>query len=161
AVGRSRIPAMDVGAVMRALGGGGHAPAASAVIRDGALADVKQQVVAALPLGITRGPTAGDIMSAPAWFIDGAMSVEEAMAECRRRQTSGVQVEEHGLVVGAVAREDLDRALGHRLGHAPVRAVMTGDVATVAPDASLTEVQRLVVAARAGRVAVVSEGAGR
>ena len=156
-VGRSRTPVMDVCAVLEGLGGGGHAPAASAIVRDRDLEDVRAAVLAELPAGVTSGARARDIMSAPAWFIDHEVTVEQAMAECRRRQTSGVQVEADGVLVGAVAREDLDRALGHRLGHAPVRAVMSLEVATIAPDATLTEVQHAIVKARAGRVAVVAD----
>ena len=158
-VGRSRTPALDVGVVAESLGGGGHAPAASAVVRGRDLGEVRAAVLAALPAGVTSGARARDIMSAPAWFVDQDLSVDEAMAECRRRQTSGVQVESAGVLVGAVAREDLDRAVGHRLGHAPVRAVMTSDVATIPPDATLTEIQHAIVKARGGRVAVVA-GAG-
>ena len=115
-VGRSRTPAMDVCAVLEGLGGGGHAPAASAVVRDRDLEDVRAAVLAELPAGVTSGARARDIMSAPAWFIDHEVTVEQAMAECRRRQTSGVQVEADGVLVGAVAREDLDRALGSPAG---------------------------------------------
>jgi tRNA nucleotidyltransferase (CCA-adding enzyme) len=161
-VGRSRTPALDVGAVLESLGGGGHAPAASAVVRGRNLGEVRASVLAALPTGVTAEARARDIMSVPAWFIDERVSVDDAMAECRRRQTSGVQVESAGVLVGAVAREDLDRALGHRLGHAPVRAVMTSEVATISPDATLTEIQQAIVKARGGRVAVVAvPGDGR
>ena len=155
-VGRSRTAALDVGVVLESLGGGGHAPAASAVIRDRDLDQVRAAVIDALPKGVTAGARARDIMSAPAWFVDEGLTVEEALAECRRRQTSGVHVESGGVLVGAVAREDLDRAVGHQLGHAPVRAVMTSNVATISPDATLTEIQHAIVKARGGRVAVVS-----
>ncbi len=99
-VGRSRTPVMDVCAVLEGLGGGGHAPAASAIVRDRDLEDVRAAVLAELPAGVTSGARARDIMSAPAWFIDHEVTVEQAMAECRRRQTSGVQVEADGRAGG-------------------------------------------------------------
>ncbi len=125
-VGRSRTPVMDV---VR----GARSSSAAAVTlppprRSSATVistTCGRGAGRACPAGVTSGARARDIMSAPAWFIDHQVTVEQAMAECRRRQTSGVQVEADGVLVGAVAREDLDRAFGHRLGHAPVRAVMT------------------------------------
>ena len=99
-VGRSRTAALDVGVVLESLGGGGHAPAASAVIRDRDLDQVRAAVIDALPKGVTAGARARDIMSAPAWFVDEGLTVEEALAECRRRQTSGVHVEVGGRAGG-------------------------------------------------------------
>ncbi len=160
AVGRSRTSALDVSALLAGIGGGGHAPAASAVVRDRELDDVVSDVVRSLPAGVAAAASARDIMSSPAWFIDADVTVSEAMAECHRRQTSGVQLSSGGVLVGAVAREDLDRAIGHRLGHAPVRAVMSSEVAAVRADATLVETQQMVVRSRAGRVAVVAETNG-
>ncbi|HEU0194871.1 MAG TPA: CBS domain-containing protein [Gaiellales bacterium] len=154
-VGRSRVPELDMRAALAAVGGGGHAQAASAIVRGAALEDVRQQVVDGLPGAIAGTHRACDIMSTPAWFVDAGATIEEAMDGCRRRGTSGVQVEEGGRVVGAVAREDLDRAIGHGLGHAPVRAVMSSHVDAVSPAATMAEVQRALGAAAAGRLAVV------
>jgi tRNA nucleotidyltransferase (CCA-adding enzyme) len=62
-------------------------------------------------------------------------------------------------MVGVVEREDLGRAIGHGLGHAPVRGIMSAEVIAVAPEATLADVQRALVRG-AGRVAVTADGAG-
>ena len=129
-VGRSRTPVMDVGAVLEGLGGGGHAPAASAIVRDRDLDDVCAAVLAQLPAGVTSGARARDIMSAPAWFIDHEVTVEQAMSECRRRQTSGVQVEARGRTGGG----GCPRGSRPRLGPPPgPRAGAGGDVLARSP----------------------------
>jgi CBS domain-containing protein len=50
------------------------------------------------------------------WKADS--TIDDALAECRRRGTSGVPVASGGEMVGVVAREDMGRAIGHGLGHA-------------------------------------------
>ena len=43
-------------------------------------------------------------------------------------------------VVGGVSREDLDKAVGHDLAHAPVRGIMSSHVAS-APESATVELQ--------------------
>ena len=155
AVGRSRVPSLDMRAALAPVGGGGHAPASSAIIRGSTLAQVRERIVGALPAAVAAAPRARDIMSTPAWFVNADSTIDQAIDECRRRHTSGVQVEAGGVLAGAVAREDLDRAIGHGLGHAPVRAVMSSQLDAINPDAPLAEVQRRLARSSAGRLAVV------
>jgi tRNA nucleotidyltransferase (CCA-adding enzyme) len=157
AVGRSRTAAFDVAAVMAALGGGGHAQAASALVRDETLEGARARLGAALALGIAAGPRAADIMSAPPWFVEADSTIDDALAECRRRGTSGVPVASGGEMVGVVAREDMGRAIGHGLGHAPVRGIMSAEVAGLPPDATLADVQRVLLRG-VGRLAVTRDG---
>jgi tRNA nucleotidyltransferase (CCA-adding enzyme) len=96
-------------------------------------------------------------MSSPPWFVDADNTIDEALAECRRRGTSGVPVASGGEMVGVVAREDMGRAIGHGLGHAPVRGIMSAEVAGVPPDATLADVQRVLLRG-VGRVAVTRDG---
>src|SRR5262249_36026738 len=100
---------------------------------------------------------AADIMSRPPWFLDDGTTIEDALAECRKRRTSGVQLSSGGMLVGTVDREDLGRAISHGLAHAPVRAVMSSSVDAVAADAGLGEVQRAIVRGP-GRVPVTQTG---
>jgi tRNA nucleotidyltransferase (CCA-adding enzyme) len=154
AVTRSRIPDLDAGAIAAALGGGGHAPAASAIFR-GSLTEARERVLRALP-GAVRPPLrARDVMSRPARTVGPDEPVEQAMVACQRHGVSGILVADADRLVGAVSREDLDKAIGHGLAHAPVKGIMSGRVPTAALDATLAELQRLLTAADTGRVAIV------
>jgi tRNA nucleotidyltransferase (CCA-adding enzyme) len=158
AVVRSRTERVDASAVAGALGGGGHAQAASAIARLG-LDDARTRVLAALADHMPpRAPRARDVMSTPARSVSPDTSVREAMALCQRHGQSGVFVIDEGRVAGAVAREDLDKAIGHGLAHAPVRGIMSGRVETASEDATLAELQVLVTSAEDGRVAVLRDG---
>jgi len=159
AVVRSRTPGIDASAVAAVLGGGGHAQAASAIARTD-LDDARTRVLAALaehlPVEALR---AADVMSTPARSVRPDTSVREAMALCQRHGQSGVFVVDEERVAGAVAREDLDKAIGHGLAHAPVRGIMSGRVVTASEDATLAELQVLVTNAADGRVGILRDGA--
>ena len=79
------------------------------------------------------------------------------MTLCQRHGQSGVFVLEDGRLVGGVSREDLDKAIGHALGHAPVRGIMSSHVASVGEDATLQELRAFVTSAEDGRVAVLRD----
>jgi tRNA nucleotidyltransferase (CCA-adding enzyme) len=151
---RTRVAELDAAAVAAALGGGGHAQAASAIHR-GSLDDARRRVLEALPGAVRRRLTAGEMMSRPPRFVSPDDTVSHAMVLCQRHRQSGMQVGEPRRLVGMVTREDLDKAVGHGLSHAPVKSVMSSDVVTCSEDTPLPEVMRLVAASEGGRVPVV------
>jgi tRNA nucleotidyltransferase (CCA-adding enzyme) len=157
AVARSRSDRIDASVLAEALGGGGHAQAASAISRD-SLEDARSRVLAALPAAQREPRRARDVMSTPARTVAPDETVRRAMVLCQRHGQSGVFVAEEGRIVGAVSREDLDKAIGHDLGHAPVRGIMSGRVTSADEDATLAELQALVTVANDGRVAVLRDG---
>ena len=151
---RTRVAELDAAAVAAALGGGGHAQAASAIHR-GSLDDARRRVLEALPGAVRRRLTAGEMMSRPPRFVSPDDTVSHAMVLCQRHRQSGIQVGEPSRLVGMVTREDLDKAIGHGLSHAPVKSVMSSDVVTCSEETPLPEIMRLVAAAEGGRVPVV------
>jgi tRNA nucleotidyltransferase (CCA-adding enzyme) len=112
--------------------------------------------VAQTPLGV---PTAGEIMSRPVRFIDAETPVTNALVTAQRYGHSGICVREDGRVVGIVARRDLDKAIRHGLGHAPVKGVMTRNISFARAATGVDELRRLMVAGNLGRVPVVKDEA--
>jgi tRNA nucleotidyltransferase (CCA-adding enzyme) len=155
-VTRSRTDRIDAGAIAGVLGGGGHARAASAIVR-GELDDVRARALAELVRTSEETRRARDVMSRPARALAPDDTVREAMTLCQRHGQSGVFVAVDGKVVGSVSREDLDKALGHGLAHAPVRGIMSGRVVTASESSTLSELRSLVTAAEDGRVAVLRD----
>jgi tRNA nucleotidyltransferase (CCA-adding enzyme) len=153
---RSRSAAVDAASVAAAFGGGGHAQAASAISRLD-LDAAREHVLDALRQ--TRGGArlARDVMSTPPRAVGPDASVREAMTLCQRHGQSGVFVVDDGRLAGAVSREDLDKAIGHSLSHAPVRGIMSSDVVRAREDSTLPELRALVTAAEDGRVAVLRD----
>jgi tRNA nucleotidyltransferase (CCA-adding enzyme) len=155
-VTRSRTERIDAGRVAAALGGGGHAQAASAIVR-GELEDVRARALAELARAPLEPRRARDVMSRPPRTLHPDDTVRDAMTLCQRHGQSGVFVATAGRVEGSVGREDLDKALAHGLAHAPLRGIMSSRVVTAPEDATLRELRALVTAAEDGRVAVVRD----
>jgi tRNA nucleotidyltransferase (CCA-adding enzyme) len=155
---RTRVAELDAAKIAAALGGGGHAQAASAIHR-GPLEEARRRVLDALPGAVSPRLTAEDVMSRPARFVSPEDTVAHAMVLCQRHRQSGIQVGEPARLVGIVTREDLDKAIGHGLSHAPVKSVMSSEVVTCPEDAPVPELMRLLASSDAGRVPVVRDGA--
>jgi tRNA nucleotidyltransferase (CCA-adding enzyme) len=157
-VARSRHDALDVGAVAAALGGGGHPRAAAAVIRGRGLTDLAEQVwtetarMIALSEGIVR---VRDLMSMSAHTVDADAAVADILPHIRRIGHEGYPVMQEGRVAGLLVRGDADRIAAHDLGATRVRDIMqTGDI-TLGPEATLRELESLMVHRGIGQVPVV------
>jgi tRNA nucleotidyltransferase (CCA-adding enzyme) len=154
---RSRLPDLDASVAARGLGGGGHAEAAAAMFK-GSLEEARSLLLDALPAAL-RGPLpAREVMSAPARTVAPDDTVAQAMVACQRYGQSGILVVEDGRLVGAVDREDLDKAIGHGLSQAPVKGIMGSSVPTATEDTPVTELQQLLERSPEGRVAVLHDG---
>lgn len=156
---RSRTTAVDVAQLLASVGGGGHAQAASAVLRDTSAEVVLGRLLGELAAATPTLPTAADIMSRPVRFIDADTSVEEALLAAQRYGHSGISVKESETVVGIVARRDLDKAVRHGLGHAPVKGVMTRNVVFAPVSATVEELRRLMSATNVGRLPILTDAA--
>ncbi|MBN1321789.1 MAG: CBS domain-containing protein [Thermoleophilia bacterium] len=156
---RSRAGSVDVGALLHAVDGGGHAQAASAVTRGKTPREVVDELLEALAQTNLGAPTAGEIMSRPVRFIDADTPVTEALVTAQRYGHSGICVREEGRVVGVVARRDLDKAIRHGLGHAPVKGVMTRNITFARWSTGVDELRRIMVEGNIGRVPVVADEA--
>ena len=158
-VGRSKSRLLDVAKALAPVGGGGHSQAASAIVKGISLEEAEKKVIDALP-GVMGEPLrARDIMSHPVHFIDAHTSISEALVFCQRYGHSGVSVREDGRLAGIVARKDLDKAVAHKLGHAPVKGIMSRGVRVVPENAPVHDLRRLMATSAIGRIPVVRQEA--
>nr|MBA2460874.1 CBS domain-containing protein [Actinomycetota bacterium] len=151
---RSRSDGIDAEAIAAALGGGGHMQAASAIVRK-PLEEARRLALKALPQAVREPVRTRDVMSRPARSVASDESVSRTMAFCQRHGQSGMFVVDEERLVGSVSREDLDKAVGHGLAHAPVKGIMSGSVVSCDEETPLPELRQLVLDAEDGRVAVV------
>ncbi|MCY4087039.1 MAG: CBS domain-containing protein [Actinomycetia bacterium] len=153
---RSAGAELDAASLARALGGGGHAEAASSIIH-AVLDTARAELLSALPDAVEKPRTARMVMSTPARFVEPDETITRAMAFCQRHGQSGLLVGSSDALIGAVTREDLDKALSHELAHAPVRAVMRTVQEPCLEDTPLPEVRRLLEVSRVGRIPVTRD----
>jgi len=108
-VGRSRVPEVDVGELMRKFGGGGHATAASATVKEQSLAKVLERLDQQLLLAVRPRKTAGQIMSSPVTTIDASATVFEARERMVRYNYSAMPVMQGEEVRGIITRKVAER----------------------------------------------------
>jgi tRNA nucleotidyltransferase (CCA-adding enzyme) len=157
-VARSRLSEVDVGAAMARLGGGGHHQAAAAGFRDATLPEVLAQVRAALEAEVSAPLRATDVMSREVRSLGPAATMTEAGELMALWGHGGLPIAEKDVLVGLVTRKDVDKALRHGLGHAPVTGFMTRDPLTVGPFTGVGELEQLMAGRGVGRLPVVEGG---
>ncbi|HLF27429.1 MAG TPA: CBS domain-containing protein [Anaerolineae bacterium] len=159
-VARSAVDAIDVGAICQALGGGGHARAAAALVRDGNLAGVQTRLLDEIRRQVRPAVTVAQIMSRGGQTLETATTVAEAARRMQRTGFEGYPVIKDGQVVGLLTRRAVDRALNHKMGGRPIASIMEQGRVTVSPDDPVEKLERLMIAHGWGQVPVVN-GEGR
>ncbi len=155
-VARSRLEAVDVGRLVEAFGGGGHATAASATIKDLTLFEAKDRLLHLLHEAVRPLTRARDILSAPVKTMAERATIADAAETMNRFSLAYLPVLRGSEMIGLVTRENVDKAIYHGLGAAPVQDYMTRDFAFVGLDTPLSEVQRLMVERSLGFLPVLS-----
>lgn len=77
-VARSRVDAVDVGQICKALGGGGHRFAASASVKSIPIPELKDAIFQQLYMQVNPNKQARDLMSSPAVGIEDRQTIREA-----------------------------------------------------------------------------------
>ncbi len=158
-IGRSQIPQTNLNHIFLPFGGGGHAKAASVSLKDVNSQEVLVRVVEELKNSIPYPPTALDLMSSPVRTILPDTTIEEAHRILLRYGHSGLSVVDASRnLVGIISRRDLDIALHHGFAHAPVKGYMSKNLKTITPDATLPEIESLMVTYDIGRLPVLEDG---
>lgn len=157
-VARSTTNDIDVAEVATRFGGGGHARAAAALIRNRALESVRSELLAILPHLVRPAITVEQIMSRGVQVLSPNTTVAEANDRMRRTGHEGYPVVEGGKVIGLLTRRAVDRALQFGMAAAPIRQVMEPGSVTVTPNDSVDKLQRLMIETGWGQVPVVDRG---
>lgn len=148
-VARSRINDVDVGTILTPMGGGGHAYAASASIKGKTLAQVENNLVELLYAKIKAQRQAKNLMSSPAITVKNEVTCEEANNLLTRYNINALLVTERingrDELCGYITRQVIEKALYHKLGQVPVTDYMTTELATVGPNADLSEIQEKII----------------
>lgn len=164
---RSRIPEINAGAVAREFGGGGHASAASATITDMTLFQAEESLIGLLHSHIRPKAIAGEIMSTPVLTVTPEITISQAARVMTRYNVTVLPVARlagspdgslppSGLL-GMISRTVVEKGIYHELGHVPVAEYMTTGIAALTEEATLADIQKVMVENRQRLIPVLHE----
>lgn len=171
-IGRS-VADVDVGAVLRRLGGGGHDQAASAVLQTTDLAEGLAATQAAVEVCFGALRTAGQLAVRQFVAAPEDLSVHQASQRMNRTRINALPLVASGQPgaadgpgvqtatrwVGLVSRQEVDAALRHGLGDLPVGAISAHAPARVPASAPIDEAIRSILVDSRRLLLVGDEGA--
>ena len=168
-IARSRIPDINVGTIARDLGGGGHATAASATVRDMTLIEAHEKLIQSLHRHVRPQPIARELMSAPAITIPADITLASAQILLNRYSINSVPVEAATIsrkadcprlnLVGIITRQVIEKAVHHDLGHLPVSDYMSTDIDFLSLNATLSDIQELIIENHQRLIPIIHENA--
>ncbi len=152
-IARSRIADVNVGIIARDFGGGGHATAASATMKDITLIQAQEKLIQTLHKYIHPQPIAREMMSQPAITIPPVATITEAKVILTRYSITALPVcdtitaseKQSSPVHGIITRQIIEKAAHHHLEHLPVSDYMTTEVKSLPLDATLADIQELII----------------
>lgn len=156
-VARSKHRAIDAAEITREFGGGGHATAAAALIRERGLKKQVNKLLRLLHERVQPIITVQQIMSYGVRVLEPNTTVAEAAEMARRWGHEGFPVVHKKKLAGVLTRREIDRALHHKLHNLPVRRFMSAP-ASVAPQDSIEHLQKVMTEHALGQVPVVEDG---
>ncbi len=157
-VARGRSPRVDVGAALRAVGGGGHAGAASAVIRSDDVGAIASAILDAVRCAPREQAVVADVMSSPVRCVPPELTLDELDELLAVYGHSGVPIVREGALLGVVSRRDVERARAAGRSHLPVSSHMSSALECTTPSARVEDALAQMERADVGRLPVLRDG---
>ncbi|HSQ77815.1 MAG TPA: CBS domain-containing protein, partial [Nitrospirota bacterium] len=144
-IARCRVPQVNAGKVLEELGGGGHATAASAALKDMTYLQARERLIDVLKRHIKPGRLASEIMTSPVKTISSGSSIAGAGEAMTRFSVNVLPVLSGDRYQGIITREVVQKALFHGLGKQQVDDFMTTGGPTASPDMPMSRVERMMI----------------
>lgn len=157
-IGRSQIEEIDIGQIMRSLGGGGHPGAGSAVIKTDQVDDVPETILSLIQRHQPKSAQISDIMSFPVQTVPADDLMEDVADLLRKKGCTGVPVMENDELVGIISRRDFHKIKKAKQLKSPVKAFMSRKIISITPGKSPLQAARRMVKHDVGRLPVVENG---
>lgn len=144
-VARSRLPEVDVGALLQEFGGGGHSFAASATVRDMPLVQFLDQLEKHLVDHVMPHLVAFDLMSSPVKSLPLSATTVEASDLLTRFNFNAAPVLDGTTLVGIVTRQMVEKARHHQMGAVSISEIMSTDYVSAEPKTELSRLQEMIL----------------
>ncbi len=155
-VARSKVEAVNTAEIVKRFGGGGHAFASSATVKDIPINQLEDMLLHAIKEHIeSKSKRAKDIMSSPAIAISSEESLKKAEELMNKFNINVLLVMEKGRLLGYITRQVVDKARFFHLENMKVKEYTNIEFPVIDPDASIREVQEIIIKDRARVLPVV------
>ncbi|MBW1812049.1 MAG: CBS domain-containing protein [Deltaproteobacteria bacterium] len=157
-IGRSAVDDINIGAMMRTLGGGGHPRAGSAMIKSSAPEMLREWIVELIQGNQHASVVVSDLMTSPVITVQHDVPMKDVALMLRDKGCTGFPVVEGEKIAGIISRRDFGRVSKPAHLEAPVRTYMSRSVVNIGPGCSVGKAARLLVKNDIGRLPVVENG---
>ncbi len=157
-IGRSGTPEVNIGSVMRSMGGGGHPGAGSAMLKAVNPLALKEWIIELLKGNQESSISIFDLMSYPVNSVSSDIPMSEVSRILEEKGCTGLPVIDDGKLVGVISRRDFRKVKKKAKLKSPVKAFMSTQLITITPEKSPMHAARLMVKYDVGRLPVIEEG---
>ena len=157
-IGRSEVEGLNVGSIMRSMGGGGHPGAGSALLKEVNPDAIEEWILELLRGNQQSSVQVADLMSFPVMTVTPGTPMEEVAAILRKTGCTGVPVVEGKKVVGIISRRDFKKVKKASQLEAPGKAFMARNIFDIEAKNSVLKAARLMIKHDIGRLPVVENG---
>ncbi|WP_054710627.1 CBS domain-containing protein [Bacillus sp. JCM 19041] len=157
-IARSRTVEVNVKRITEVFGGGGHARAAAAVMKNEPLNVVKSKLIPHVRSLILPAQTVRTMMSWPVQTLMESDCVNDGWQQLITFGHSGFPIfSSNGEMLGIVSKSDLKKARQLGLGEKSIKSIMTQNVITIHANDSLKQAQKILRQHHIGRLPVVNK----
>ncbi|MBI5814542.1 MAG: CBS domain-containing protein [Nitrospinae bacterium] len=160
-VARSRVKEVNAGTLAENMGGGGHATAASATIKEMTMAQAAAKVWEAYSIAVERQATAGEIMIERVITVKSKDMVEEAEKLMTRYDINNMPVMEGEKVAGLITRQIVEKAIHHGMARHTAGEFMINEFETVNPGSPAHVLEEIILNRRQKQAPVVDGKSGK
>lgn len=158
-IARARAPELDVGAVLRTFGGGGHRAAAAVTFRSDNPFDVVERLKETIYEHAPEATTARALMSETIACVDASASFADAQSALQTHALDVLAVERDGKLVGTIDTSFIEAARRDERLDASIASAMRHGLQTVSADLALDELAERMIRLDQPAVFVEKEGA--
>ncbi len=154
-IGRSSMDALNVGEIMRSMGGGGHPGAGSALLAGVNVEEIKERLKFLLEGNSFTSVKISDLMSYPVFAVDKKTPMREVKEKLTERGCTGFPVVDNNKLVGVISRRDFRKIKQEKQMDAPVKAFMSTNPVFIDSEKTPVEAVKIMVKYDIGRLPVI------
>ncbi len=157
-IGRSNIDEINIGLLMRSMGGGGHPGAGSALLKAVNPDTIEEMLIELIAGNQHSSVMLSDIMSYPVVTVGQDTKVEEVAMILRDMGCTGMPVvDDDDRITGIISRRDFKKIRKTKQMQSPIKAFMSRNIVTIDHDRSAIEAAKLMMKHDIGRIPVMKD----